>query len=225
MSASFETLSQQWFEESVRQRYSYQFSWLGIPIIQYPQDLVALQEIIWRVQPELIIETGIAHGGSLIYYASLLAMLGKPASVLGIDIDIRDHNRKAIEAHPMYPYIQMIEGSSISPEVIEQVQVIAADKQRVLVILDSMHSHAHVYQELQLYAPLVKAGSYLVVLDTVIEDLPDELSVDRPWQQGNNPKTAVHAFLKDTPRFQIDTELESKLKLSVAPSGYLKCVQ
>ena len=203
---------------------------MGRPIIQFPQDVFAMQEIIWSVQPDLIIETGIAHGGSLIFSASMLelnAACGGPkdAEVLGVDIDIRAHNREAIEAHPMCKRISMIQGSSIAPEVIEQVKAKAAGKQRVLVFLDSNHTHDHVLVELQAYAPLTSVGSYCVVFDTSIEDLPDEMCSDRPWDKGNNPKTAVWEFLKTTDRFEIDQEIPNKLLITVAPDGYLKCVK
>jgi cephalosporin hydroxylase len=212
------------FIESCRYRYSYNFSWLGRPIIQYPQDMVATQEIVWQVKPDLIIETGIAHGGSLIFYASLLEMLGGNGRVLGVDIDIRAHNRVEIEAHPMFRRISMIQGSSVDTAVAEEVYRRASAFQKVMVILDSNHTHAHVLRELELYSPLVKKGSYLVVFDTVVEDMPAEFFKDRPWGKGNNPKTAVWEFLRKTDRFQIDKEIENKLLFTVAPDGYLKCI-
>lgn len=211
--------------ESISPKYSYNFTWLGRPIIQYPQDMIALQEIIWHVKPDLIIETGIAHGGSLIFYASMLELLGNNGEVLGIDIDIREHNREEIEKHPMYKRINMIEGSSIDKEIAEQVCDFAKEKNRVLVLLDSKHTHDHVLKELQLYSPLVTKGSYLVVFDTVIEDMPDDFFSDRPWGKGNNPKTAVCEFLKTNDRFVVDKEIENKLLITVAPEGYLKCVR
>ncbi|MET3495553.1 cephalosporin hydroxylase family protein [Variovorax boronicumulans] len=217
-------------ESSISAGYSYNFSWMGRPIIQYPQDIVAMQEIIWRVQPDLIVETGIAHGGSLIFSAAMLelnAACGGPADakVLGLDIDIRAHNRSAIEAHPMFKRISMIEGSSISPEIIEQVRQAAAGKRSVLVCLDSNHTHAHVLAELEAYAPLVTVGSYCVVFDTIVEDLPEGLFPDRPWGPGDNPKTAVHEFLKTQHAlFEIDRAVDNKLLVSVAPNGYLKRV-
>ena len=210
-------------------KYSYNFSWLGRPIIQYPQDIIAMQELTWSIQPDLIIETGIAHGGSLIFYASMLelnAACGGPqdAEVLGVDIDIRAHNRAAIEAHPMFKRISMIQGSSIAPEIIEQVQTKAEGKRRVLVYLDSNHTHEHVLAELKAYAPLTSVGSYCVVFDTVIEDMPAEMFPDRPWGPGNNPKTAVREYLKSHPEFEIDKQIDHKLLISVAPEGYLKRV-
>ena len=212
---------------SIKAGYSYNFSWMGRPIIQYPQDMVAMQEIIWRVQPDLILETGIAHGGSLIFSAAMLelnAACGGPADaeVLGLDIDIRAHNRAAIEAHPMFKRISMIEGSSVAPEVVEQVRRKAAGKRSVLVCLDSNHTHAHVLAELEAYAPLVTLGSYCVVFDTVVEDLPKELFPDRPWGPGDNPKTAVHEYLKTHDEFEIDRAIDHKLMISVAPDGYLR---
>jgi cephalosporin hydroxylase len=216
--------------ESIQPKYSYNFSWLGRPIIQYPQDIVAMQEIVWTVQPDLIVETGIAHGGSLILYASLLelnAACGGPpdARVVGVDIDIRAHNRAAIEAHPMVKRITMIEGSSVDPAVVGQVGDVAAGRQRVLVCLDSNHTHAHVLAELRAYAPMTSVGSYCVVFDTVIEDLPAGMFPDRPWDPGNNPKTAVHEYLKSHPEFEVDRRVEDKLMISVAQGGYLKRVR
>lgn len=211
-------------------KYSYNFAWMGRPIIQYPQDIVAMQEIIWRVQPDLIIETGIAHGGSLIFSASMLelnAACGGPkdARVLGVDIDIRAHNRAAIEAHPMFRRIDMIQGSSVAPEIIEQVRARASGKQRVLVCLDSNHTHEHVLAELHAYAMLATVGSYCIVFDTIVEDLPAGIYPDRTWGPGNNPKSALYAYLKDHPQFEIDHDMDHKLLISVAPSGYLKRVR
>lgn len=207
--------------KSAYSKYSYNFSWMGRPIIQYPQDIIAMQEILWQVKPDLIIETGIAHGGSLIFYASILELIGK-GEVLGIDIDIREHNRFEIEKHPMFKRIRMIEGSSIAESVVEQVSKIARDKETILVCLDSHHTHKHVLKELEYYAPLVTKGSYLVVFDTIIEDMPDDFSSDRPWGRGNNPKTAVWEFLKTDDSFEIDKDITDKLLITVAPDGYLK---
>lgn len=213
-------------EASLAPKYSYNFSWMGRPIIQYPQDMIAMQEIIWEVKPDLIIETGIAHGGSLIFSAAMLELVasctGIEGEVIGLDIDIRPHNRKAIEEHPMYKRITMIEGSSIAPEIVAQVVALAKGKQRVLVCLDSNHTHDHVLAELQAYAPLTTVGSYCVVFDTVVEDMPKELSGDRPWGPGNNPKTAVFEYLKTHDEFIINKDIDNKLLISVAPDGYLK---
>jgi len=216
--------------ESTRPRYSYNFSWLGRPIIQYPQDIVAMQELIWAVQPDLIVETGIAHGGSLILSASLLelnAACGGPqdARVVGVDIDIRAHNRDAIEAHPMSRRITMIEGSSLDPVVIAQVGEAAMGRERVLVCLDSNHTHAHVLAELEAYAPLASVGSYCVVFDTIIEDLPADMFPDRPWGPGDNPMTAVREYLESHPEFEIDPRMEDKLLVTVAPGGYLQRIR
>lgn len=234
---------------SIAAMYSYNFHWLSRPIIQYPQDMVAMQELIWQVKPDLIIETGIAHGGSLILSASMLALLdycdavatGQPLDpratrrrVLGIDIDIRLHNRAAIERHPMAHRIDMIEGSSIAPEIVARVHKVARDYERILVCLDSNHTHEHVLAELEAYAPLVSQDSYCVVFDTVVEDLPGELFLDRPWGKGDNPKTAVWEYLRRLKQegrkamdgsllgFEIDKVIESKLLITVAPDGYLK---
>jgi cephalosporin hydroxylase len=214
-------------QESTTPKYSYNFSWLGRPIIQYPQDIVAMAELVWSIQPDLIIETGIAHGGSLILSASLLELNAAcggsaDARVVGVDIDIREHNRKAIEAHPMARRITMIQGSSIAPDVVAQVKKAAAGRKRVLVCLDSMHTHDHVLEELRAYAPLTSVGSYCVVFDTIIEDLPADMYPDRPWKPGNSPKSAVHEFLRSNSGFEIDKSIDHKLLISVAPDGYLK---
>ena len=226
--------------ESIKTKYSYNFEWLGRPIIQYPQDMVAMQELIWSIKPDLIIETGIAHGGSLILSASMLALLdytdavesGQPLDpkasrrrVLGIDIDIRSHNRAAIEAHPMAHKIDMIQGSSIAPEIIAQVHEYAKGYERILVCLDSNHTHDHALAELEAYAPLASKGSYCVVFDSIIEDLPAEMSSDRPWGPGDNPKTAVWEYLKTHAEFEIDKNVEQKLLITVAPDGYLKRIK
>jgi cephalosporin hydroxylase len=232
--------SNEWIILANQKKYSYHFSFLGRPIIQYPQDMVALQELIWKVKPDLIIETGIAHGGSLIMSASMLALLDMCESiesstvfnpkkskrkVLGLDIDIRQHNREAIEAHPMSSRIQMIQGSSIAPEIVRQVKAVAKNYQRVLVCLDSNHTHDHVLAELEAYAPLTSVGSYCVVFDTIVEDMPKSIFPDRPWGPGNNPKTAVWEYLKTHPEFEIDKSIDHKLLISVAPDGYLKRVK
>jgi cephalosporin hydroxylase len=211
--------------ESNKSQYSYNFSWMGRPIIQYPQDIIAMQEIIWDIKPDLIIETGIAHGGSLIYYASLLELIGK-GEVLGIDIDIRQHNKAEIEKHPMFKRIRMIQGSSISVEVLRQVTECAKGKEKILVCLDSNHTHDHVLTELELYSPFVSKDSYLVVFDTIVEDLPEGyFSQKRPWGVGNNPKTAVHEFLRHNRQFEIDYSIDNKVLISVAPEGYLKKIR
>jgi cephalosporin hydroxylase len=222
--------AQAFMKKSIGAQYSYNISWLGRPIIQYPQDIVAMQELIWSLQPDLIIETGIAHGGSLIFSASMLelnASCGGPpdAEVVGIDIDIRPHNREAIEAHPLFKRITMIQGSSTSPETVEQVRRKAAGRRRVLVCLDSNHTHDHVLAELGAYAPLTSVGSYCVVFDTIVDELSSEMLHGRPWGPGNNPKTAVFEFLKTHPEFQIDKRMDHKLLISVAPDGYLKRVR
>jgi cephalosporin hydroxylase len=218
-------LSGAWMRAGLKHKYSYNFTWLGRPIIQYPQDIVAMQEIIWQVKPDLIVETGIAHGGSLMLSASMLELIGGDGGVVGIDIDIREHNRDEIEKHPMFRRIELIEGSSIDPSVVSRVSEMAADRERVLVVLDSDHRHEHVLRELQLYSPLVTVGSYLVVFDTIVEDMPDEFCADRPWGRGNSPRTAVREFLQTSDRFEADRELGGKLLVSVSPDGYLKCVK
>jgi cephalosporin hydroxylase len=238
--ANLYTATQTWMNIANKLKYSYHFEFLGRPIIQYPQDIVAMQELIWQVKPDLIIETGIAHGGSLILNASMLALLDlcdaiengvsidpkiSKRKVLGIDIDIRPHNQELIESHPMSSRIQMIQGSSIAPEVIEQVKQVAKGYKSVLVSLDSNHTHDHVLAELDAYAPLTSLNSYCVVFDSIIEDMPAEMFPDRPWGPGNNPKTALWEYLKTHPEFEIDTSIQNKLLITVAPDGYLKRVR
>jgi cephalosporin hydroxylase len=222
------------FEQSVKEKYSYNFNWFGRPIIQYPQDIVAVQEIIAKTKPNLIIETGIAHGGSLVFFASMLCLLDvmqgldpKQSSrkVVGVDIDIRSHNRQALDEHPLRFKMELIEGSSIAPDIIQQVRSYADGVDNVLVSLDSNHTHEHVIGELNAFADLVSVGSYCLVFDTAVEDLPAGSFPDRPWDVGNNPKTAVHEWLKSHPEFQIDKDIDNKLLISVAPDGYLKRIQ
>ncbi|MBX2853308.1 MAG: cephalosporin hydroxylase family protein [Phycisphaeraceae bacterium] len=221
----YQKVSSDWMTKATVHKYPYGFRWMGRPIIQLPQDIIAMQEVIWQTQPDLIIETGIAHGGSLIFNASMLELLGNDGRVLGIDIDIRAHNRAAIESHPMSKRIDMIEGSSIDQSVADQVKAAAQDRERVMVVLDSNHTHEHVLRELDLYSPLVTKGCYLLVFDSLIEDLAPDLFKDRPWGPGNNPKTAAWEFLKSNDRFVIDQDVEQRLLLTVAPDGYLRCVK
>ncbi|OMC12883.1 cephalosporin hydroxylase family protein [Mycobacterium sp. SP-6446] len=233
-------LSLEWIDRSAMSRYSYNFEWLGRPIIQYPQDIVCLQELIWTIKPSVIVETGIAHGGSLIFSASILALLdwcdavtnstpldahAPSRRVIGVDIEIRPHNRAAIEAHPLSRYITMIEGSSIEPKTIQQVHNLASGSDATLVCLDSNHTHEHVLAELSAYASLVTPNSYCVVFDTLIEDMVGDRFPDRPWGRGNNPKTAVWEFLKSHSEFEIDRKIPHKLQITVAPDGYLRRVR
>ena len=231
----FQEFSNQWRSDAMEKKYVYNFDWLGRPIIQFPTDIVAYQQLIWDVQPDPIIETGIAHGGSLILSASLLALLelqdeklGRDKTarkVVGIDIDIRDHNRTLIENHFLSDYIHMIEGSSVDKSVVSEVHRIAAGAKKVLVCLDSMHTHQHVLEELQSYAHLVSVSSYCVVYDTFVDDLSTGFFKNRPWDVGDNPKTAVHSFLENHDEFEIDKEIEAKTTITVAPDGFLKRVR
>jgi len=213
-----------------KHNYFHHFSWAGLPIIQAPQDIIQMQELIWSIQPDLIIETGVARGGSMMFYASLLELNAacggaKDAMVLGIDIDIRKYNREIIEAHSLFKRITLIEGSSVSKEVIEQVVEVARNKEKVMVCLDSNHTHDHVLAELNAYAPLTTIDSYCVVFDTLIEEYPEENYLDRPWGPGNSPKTAVLEYLKLHSEFLINHDIDNKLVISAAPEGFLRRVK
>lgn len=227
-----------WMLAAAEGSYSYNFKWLGRPIIQYPTDIVAMQELVWKIRPDVIVETGIAHGGSVILSASLLAMLdycdaveqkrsldplASGRKVVAVDIDIRAHNRAAIEAHPLSHMVELIQGSSIDPAIVDQVRQAVGEGKRVLVCLDSNHTHEHVLAELQAYADLTTVDSYCVVFDTLVEDTP--APENRPWGPGNSPKTAVWEFLKSHPEFEIDHDIEAKLLITVAPDGYLRRVR
>lgn len=222
MDSELKNIAKDFYNKSAEYKYSYHFSWMGRPVIQLPQDMFAMQEIIWNFKPDFIVETGIAHGGSLVFYASILDLIGH-GEVIGVDIDIRQHNKIAIEEHPMNHRIHMIQGSSIDPAIVEEISKRVTGR-KVLVVLDSNHTHEHVLNELRLYAPLVSIDSYCVVMDTVVEDMPENAFPDRPWGRGDNPKTAVMAYLKENNNFIIDEGVDNKLLISVAPSGYLKRV-
>lgn len=240
-------LSNIWIRQAIQYKYAHNFSWLGRPIIQVPQDIYAYQEMIWKVKPDLIIETGIAHGGSLILSASMLALINycetfqinrvncERRKVVGIDIEIRQHNRKAIEEHPLSHLIEMIEGSSVSNDVVDKVLEIFKyyKGKKVMLFLDSNHTHEHVLAELKAYAPLVSIESYCVVWDTGIEDLPEYMDGNtrndntKEWRKGNNPKTAIYEYLKspDGRCFEIDKMIEHKLMITSAPDGFLKRIK
>jgi cephalosporin hydroxylase len=222
--AELRALAHRFFLKTCEYRYSYNFSWLGRPAIQYPQDLFAIQELMWRIRPDLVIETGVAHGGSLVFYASILELIHGAGLALGIDVDIRSRNRTAIEAHPVKHRILLLEGSSVDERVVSKTYEMARDKNRVIVVLDSNHTHAHVLRELELYSPLVKRDGYIVVLDTVVEQMPKDAFPNRPWGPGNSPATAVKEFLAGNRRFVVDEEIDNKLLISTAPGGYLRCV-
>ena len=217
--------SLEWMLHADKYKYTYNYTWLGRPIIKFPNDIVAMQEIVWRVKPDLIIETGIAHGGSIIFSASMLEIIGNNGLVVGIDVDIREHNRKAIESHSMYKRIKMIEGSSTESHVIEQISEIVYNRKRVMVFLDSLHTHDHVLTEMNLYAPFVTVGSYMVLPDTFVEFFPNNYYRDRPWDVGNNPYTAMLEFMESNDCFSIDTEIVNKLCITEAFDGYLKKVK
>lgn len=232
-------LSRIWVREITRHKWAYNFAWLGRPAIQFPNDAWQVQELIWQVRPDVIVETGIAHGGSLIFNASMLSLLeycdavesggtldpqNPQRRVIGIDIDIREHNREAIDAHPMRSRISMVQGSSIDAGVVEEVRSQIPSDATVMVLLDSNHTHDHVLGELEAYAPLVTPQSYCVVFDTIVEDMPVDFFGDRPWRPGNSPKSAVHEYVKSHPEFEIDHDIDAKLQISVAPEGFLKRV-
>ena len=216
--------SKDWIDNVFDYEYVYHFRWLGRPIIQFPQDMIALQELIWKIKPDFIIESGIARGGSLIFHASILELLNH-GKVIGIDIDIRKHNRKEIENHPLFKRIKLIEGSSVDDSVINQIKKIIKNKKKIMVLLDSHHTEQHVLEELKKYSSFVKSGSYIIVFDTVIEDLKKHHSTNRPWGHGNNPRTAISKFLKNNKRFKIDKEIHKKLLITSCPDGYLKCIK
>jgi cephalosporin hydroxylase len=220
--AELRDVTQSWFETSYQHEYSYHFKWMGLPIIQYPQDIVAVQEIVWSLKPDAIIETGIARGGSLIFYSSLFEMMGTDGVVVGVDIDIREPNRRGIEEHPMSKRIHMVEGSSVDAGVISEVAAAVDGRESVLVILDSNHTHEHVLAELELYSQFVTPGSYLIVFDTIVEHMPEGTYPDRPWGKGDNPLSAVREFLNSDARFEVDSDITDKLLITAAPGGYLR---
>jgi len=215
-------ITREWFDAASRAEYSYHFRWLGVPIIQFPQDVMAIQEILWTVKPSLVVETGIAHGGSLLLSASILELLGGHGRVVGVDVDVRDHTRKVLDEHPLAHRIIWLEGSSVDPSVVDEIRSHARAMAPVVVILDSNHSAAHVKAELAAYSDLVTPGSYLIVLDTVVEFLPDDVLGGRPWGPGNSPWTAVREFLADSAPFDVDREVSDKLQVTAAPDGYLR---
>jgi len=218
-------LGKQWVRETMNKKFIYNFTWMGRPIIQHPHDTMGLQELIWQIKPDLIIETGIAHGGSVIFSASMLELVGGDGIVIAVDIDIRKHNRVEIENHPMFKRIRLVEGSSIAPETLDQVKQLAAGRKNVMVFLDSHHTHDHVLKELELYAPMVSTDSYIVVFDTWVEDVPENYYPNKPWDKGDNPKTAVWEFLKTNQDFEIDKSIEHKLAITLAPDGWLKKIR
>ncbi|NGQ89451.1 cephalosporin hydroxylase [Rhodobacter sp. HX-7-19] len=204
--------------------YSYLWTWMGVPIIQMPADILATQEVIWATQPDIIIETGVARGGSVLFMASLLQLIGK-GQVIGVDIDIRAHNRDTIENHPMSHRVTLVEGGSTAPETLAAVKALIPEGARVMVILDSDHSRDHVLAECRAYAPLVTEGCYMVVADTMIGHV-DESDAPRKrsklWFKGNEPLTALRMFLSENASFEVDEVLNGKLVLSSSPGGYIR---
>jgi cephalosporin hydroxylase len=221
--AELKKKSVDWMLHADQYKYTYNFTWLGRPIIKYPQDIVIMQELIWDVKPDLIIETGIAHGGSIIFSSSMMELLGNNGKVIAVDIDIRKHNRQEIEKHPMMKNITMLEGSSIDEKIVQQIADYARGFKKVMVVLDSNHTHGHVLRELELYTPLVSMHSYILLPDTFVEFFPKGYVTDRPWDVGNNPYTAMEAFLKTTTQFVKDEAITNKLLITEAlGGGYLK---
>jgi cephalosporin hydroxylase len=200
---AFERLSELWLKLSWVQKYSYTFTWMGRPVIQHPEDLVRLQEVIYHLRPDVIIETGVAHGGSLILSASLMKAMGHGRVVVGVDIEIRPHNRKAIEAHELFPMIRLIEGDSTAPAIVAQAASHIRPGDKVLVILDSNHSRAHVLKELEAYHPLVTKGSYIVATDGIMQDLWDAPRGEPGWKT-DNPAQAAREFAAAHPEFVIE---------------------
>ncbi len=213
-----------WMLHADKYKYTYNFEWMGRPIIKYPSDIVIMQEIIWRLKPDVIIETGIAHGGSIIFSASMLELIGH-GEVVAVDIDIRKHNRDEIEKHPMMKRITMYEGSSTDEAIVEKIRKHTEGKKTVLVALDSNHTHEHVLRELEMYSPMVTVGSYILCPDTFVEFFPKGYVKDRPWDVGNNPMTAVWEFLKHNKNFEIDKNIDNKLMITEGLDGYLKRVK
>lgn len=205
--------------------YFYLWSWMGVPIIQLPADIMATQEVIWTTKPDVIIETGVARGGSVLFMASLLELIGK-GTVIGVDIDIRPHNRDSIERHPMARRVVLIEGPSTDPATLAKVKAAIPAGAAVMVVLDSDHGRDHVLAELRTYGPLVTKGCYLVVADTILGHFdPEQTPRNRSkvWLKGNEPLSALEAYLKETDRFEVDPVLNGKLILSSSPGGYLRC--
>ena len=200
----FRAISKLWLKVGWNQKHVYTFSWMGRPIIQLPEDMIRVQEAIFQVKPTLIIETGVAHGGSLIYSASLLKTMGIEGRVIGVDIEIRPHNRKAIEEHFLFPYITLFEGGSTDPDIVRQVSVAVKPDDKVLVILDSNHLREHVYNELEVYCGLVTKGSYIVATDGIMQDVYDTPRGTMSWDK-DNPVTAVHEFLAHHPEFVLES--------------------
>ncbi|MDG1286926.1 MAG: CmcI family methyltransferase [Rickettsiales bacterium] len=218
--------SLEWMHHADKYKYTYNYSWMGRPVIKYPNDMMIQQELMWALKPDLVIETGIAHGGSIIFTAAMMEMMGIDGEVVGIDIDIRKHNRDAIEAHPMMKRITMYEGDSVSSEMVEKVRAHTEGKKCVMVILDSLHSHEHVYKELQAYADMTTVGSYCVLPDTFIEFFPKGYYSDtRPWDVGDNPYTAMQQYMSEVNHFEIDKSLTHKAMITETIDGYLKRVR
>tara|TARA_B100001013_G_scaffold321095_1_gene230869 strand:+ start:215 stop:967 length:753 start_codon:yes stop_codon:yes gene_type:complete len=217
-------ISRKWFYKSFNYEYPYHFTWLGRPIIQYPQDIIGLQELMWKIKPDLIIETGIARGGSLIFSASILEMIGK-GKVIGIDVEIRKQNKIEIQKHHLFKRIIMLEGSSLDEKIVKKVYRLARGKKKILLLLDSFHTHDHVLRELNLYSNLIRKDNYILVFDTIIEDMPKNTFPNRPWGKGNNPKTAVKEFLKINKNFKLDRKMEEKLLITSCPNGLLKRIK
>ena len=214
-----------WMLHADKYKYTYNYRWMGIPIIKFPNDIVALQEIIWKVKPDIIIETGIAHGGSLLFSATMMELIGNQGKVIGVDIDIRKHNRIEIEKSKFNKNIVMLEGSSVSQKIIKKIKNYIKQGSKVMVFLDSNHTYSHVKKEIEIYSKLVTKNSYLVVEDTFTEFFPKNYFSNRPWDVGNNPIIAIREFLKKNKKFKIDKNLNDKLSITETFDGYLKKIK
>lgn len=210
--------------QSDKYGYTYHWTWLGLPIIQLPPDINATQEIIWQNKPDVIIETGIAWGGSVVMYASIQQLVGK-GKTIAVDRVLPQKNIDAIMGYPFSDRIHLLHGSSTDPEIIEAISAMIEPDDSVMVLLDSNHTHDHVLAELRLYGPLVSPGQYLIVSDTIIEDIPVQEHRARPWGPGNNPKTALQEYLRESDRFEEDTYINEKLLTTFTPNGYMKCIK
>ncbi len=211
-------------EKSDKHYHAYQWTWLDLPIIQSTEDILAAQELVWKVKPDVIIETGIAWGGSIVFYASLLQLIGK-GKIVGIDVALPQKNIDKIMSYPFSDRIELIQGSAVDQSIVDLAASHIKEGQTVMLMLDSNHTHEHVLKELEMYSHLVTKDSYIIVSDTIVEDIPTQEHRPRPWGPGDNPKTAVNAFLKGNDRFVLDEYYNNKILVTFDKGGYLRCVK